>query len=69
MLEHFPRDLSGDLHDRLIARAAFRNVSLSTSSAEFKSSQMAKSREQRKGNRIIRVFGRGGGDRNCIPNL
>jgi hypothetical protein len=43
MLEHFPRDVSGDLHDRLIARAAFRNVSLSTSSAEFKSSQMAKS--------------------------
>jgi hypothetical protein len=43
MLEHFPRDVSGDLHDRsradpgeaprsrLIARAAFRNVSLSTS--------------------------------------
>jgi hypothetical protein len=43
MLEHFPRDVSGDLHDRLIARAAFRNVSLSTSSAEFESSQMAKS--------------------------
>jgi hypothetical protein len=43
MLEHFPRDVSRDLHDRLIARAAFRNVSLSTSSAEFKSSQMAKS--------------------------